>query len=77
MKPLGVLASGVRDVPELLTVEETAKILHLDIQTIRRMFRTRELPGLKLGGTWRISKERLIAHLDEQQRRSDGLDGCP
>jgi excisionase family DNA binding protein len=44
---------------ELLTVEEVANILRLNVRTIWRMLKDGRLKGIRLGGGWRIPKEEL------------------
>ena len=44
---------------ELLTVEEVANILRLNVRTIWRMLGDGRLKGIRLGGGWRIPKEEL------------------
>jgi excisionase family DNA binding protein len=44
---------------ELLTVEEVANILRLNVRTIWRMLKDGRLQGIRLGGGWRIPKEEL------------------
>ena len=48
---------------ELLTPEEAAAMLRLNRETIYRNLRRGKLPGIKLGGQWRISKSRLESML--------------
>jgi excisionase family DNA binding protein len=44
---------------ELLTVDEVANILRLNVRTIWRMLKDGRLKGIRLGGGWRIPKEEL------------------
>lgn len=44
---------------ELLTVEEVANILRLNVRTIWRMLKDGRLKGIRLGGGWRIPKAEL------------------
>ena len=44
---------------ELLTVEEVANILRLNVRTIWRMLGDGRLKGIRLGGGWRIPKAEL------------------
>ncbi len=41
---------------ELLTPEEAAQYLKLDIETVRRMLREGRLLGAKIGDSWRIRR---------------------
>lgn len=50
-----------------LTVDETAELLSVDVDTVYRMLRAGELPGIKLGGRrrsrWRINRLMLVKML--------------
>jgi excisionase family DNA binding protein len=48
---------------ELLTPEESAAYLKMHVDSVRRLLRNRKLPGVKVGGSWRISKSILNAVL--------------
>ena len=48
---------------ELLTPEESAAYLKMHVDSIRRLLRSGKLPGVKVGGGWRISKATLDAML--------------
>lgn len=58
---------------EVLTVEEVAEILKVNIDTVRRLLRQGELPGVKVGRHWRVEREALRAYL--QGRQVDNLRG--
>jgi len=45
--------------PEYLTVEETARRLKVDAETVRRWLRDGALRGLKFGRVWRIPESEL------------------
>lgn len=44
---------------DLLTIEEAAGYLKVTPYTIRRYLREKKLPGIKLGGQWRIRLDAL------------------
>lgn len=44
---------------DLLTIEEAAGYLKVTPYTIRRYLREKKLPGVKLGGQWRIKLDAL------------------
>jgi excisionase family DNA binding protein len=48
---------------ELLTIEEAADYLKLTPYTVRRYLREGKLPGLRVGGQWRIGREDLAKKL--------------
>lgn len=48
---------------EILTVKEAAVLLKTSRQQIRRMIQNGELPAVKVGREWRISKNALLDYL--------------
>ena len=48
-----------KEVDAVMTVNEVAKYLKLTESTIYRLARAGELPGRKVGGVWRFSREAL------------------
>lgn len=53
---------------ELLKVEEVAAYLKMNPEVVRRWFREKRLPGLKIGKEWRIAKEDLDFLLERLKR---------
>lgn len=51
--------------PELLTTQETAKVLRIHIDTIRRLIKAGELPAKKLGRDWMVSKRWILHHYSD------------
>ena len=49
----------------LLTIQEIAKYLRLDSQTVSRKAQRGELPGVKIGNRWRFRKEAIDRWLEE------------
>jgi len=49
--------------PDLLTAEQTAKILSIDRHQVYKLIDRGELFGVKLSGAYKISKLRLIEFL--------------
>jgi excisionase family DNA binding protein len=47
------------DEDALLTPEDSAKYLKMHVDSIRRLLRSGKLPGVKVGGAWRIPKKAL------------------
>jgi excisionase family DNA binding protein len=39
---------------KFLTLEQAAKILQVSKRTLHRLIRSKQMPGLKIGGQWRI-----------------------
>jgi len=48
---------------EVLTPEETAEFLKIHVGSVLRLCRQGKLPGVKIGGGWRIPKSALIEML--------------
>ena len=49
----------------LLTVDEVAKILRLQPETIRSMARRGDLPAIKLGRVWRFRSSSITQMLED------------
>lgn len=52
----------------LLTLRQTAEVLHVSVRTVLRMLWRNELPGVKVGSHWRICESdltRFIRSLEE------------
>ena len=69
--------------PELLNVEEVAKVLHLHAMTVYRLVREGRLPGFKVGGRWRFHRSALedwmvyraqVARLEAENRKLGLMD---
>lgn len=54
---------------EMLTPAEVAKRLRLSEPTVLRMLRNGEIPGLKIGGSWRIYTHKFRAYLEALERQ--------
>jgi len=52
---------------DLLTPNEVAKILKVNVRTVTNLIRAGELKGVKVGRVWRIKEEDLQAFIDENQ----------
>ena len=50
---------------QLLTVQETARLLRTTSQQIRKMIVNEELPAVKVGREWRIPMESIRMFLEE------------
>ena len=53
---------------DLLTPDDVAQALDCTPQTVSAKLAARELPGVKIGRSWRIPRAALIEHLNEQAR---------
>ena len=60
-----------------MTVQDVAEYLNVDPKTVYRMVNRGDLPGFKVGGSWRFKKEDLdnwIAAQKEAAAKSAGDD---
>lgn len=55
---------------DLLDVREAAAYLKLNEQTVRRLARERQIPGFKVGGSWRFKRSVLDRWTDSQHTES-------
>jgi len=51
---------------EYLTPEKVAKILDVNIETVYRWLNKGVLPGVKIGGLWRVRKEDIDLKFENQ-----------
>lgn len=63
------------DRPELLTAEEAAQFLRLDVNTVRRYIRERRLPAAKIGRSYLIRADDLEAFLKQRTLAADEMSG--
>ena len=56
------------ELPEVLTVAQLAAMLQVDEKTVLKLADSGELPGRKLGSTWRFSRTAVIAWLAGSER---------
>ncbi len=64
---------------KLLTLREAASILKISKRTLHRMIQTGQIPGLKVGGQWRILQSRLEELVQEEKNTvpNAGAIACP
>ena len=71
--------SALSDMPTVLTVEETARVLRIGRSAAYAAVRAGELPAIRVGRCLRVPRCRLAAMLGEpendQERRADALGG--
>jgi excisionase family DNA binding protein len=60
--------------PELLTVPETARLLRVTPETVRRLARRGELPAIRVGTQLRFDRDVLTAPLQRTSRRGANPD---
>jgi excisionase family DNA binding protein len=58
----------------MLTPDEVADFLKVDVQTVWRWCRQGTLPAVKLGKYWRISRSKLDAHLEAEANRTPAVE---
>jgi excisionase family DNA binding protein len=58
--PVGRASFTAAQGPEVLTLEELAELLSLDVKTARGLAEAGELPGRKLGDEWRFSRRAVL-----------------
>lgn len=51
------------ELPEVLTPEQAGELLQYHPKTVMRLAREGRIPGRKVGGQWRFSREALLAWL--------------
>jgi excisionase family DNA binding protein len=57
---------------EVLTSEQAAELLQLDVATVEGLASSGELPGRKLAGRWRFSRAALVEWLSHPQAEAAG-----
>lgn len=55
---------------EILTPKEAAEYLSVHVRTIYRLAKNREIPGRKVGGSWRFKKDALDEWLSLRENPS-------
>lgn len=56
-------AAIASDPPEVLTPEQLAELLQVNVATVVALAATREIPGRQLNGEWRFSRNAVLAWL--------------
>ena len=60
----------------VLTIKETAALLKMSERTVYLMAKEGRLPGaVKLGGSWRVVRAKLLAWLDAESTNVEPLEG--
>lgn len=55
--------TGDFSMEQMLSVAQTAQVLGLCVDSVRRHLRSGKLPGVRIGRSWRVSETVLSAHL--------------
>jgi len=53
----------------LMSIKEVAEYLKLNMHTVYKLVQHGEIPGLKLGGSWRFRKDEIYRWLAEKMTR--------
>ena len=64
-----------QSVPPVMNVEEVAAYLRVAPATIYRLAKRGEIPGAKVGRSWRFQKESIDRWLAEQEKPAFASDG--
>ena len=66
------------DQEQVLTIKETAVLLKMSERTVYLMAKDGRLPGaVKLGGSWRVVQDKLLAWLDANSSTGSEPTGEP
>jgi excisionase family DNA binding protein len=57
-------------IKEILTPREAAEYLSVHVRTIYRLVKNRDIPGRKVGGSWRFKKDALDEWLSLRENPS-------
>ncbi|HEV7679278.1 MAG TPA: helix-turn-helix domain-containing protein [Candidatus Dormibacteraeota bacterium] len=52
------------DPPEVLTAAEAAELLRVDVAVVEQLAASHELPGRRVGDSWRFSRAAILRWLD-------------
>lgn len=68
MQPKVTYYQNFEQMPAMLTPGECANLLRLTHETILRFCKSGELPAVKFGKEWRISKQDLQSYIETKQK---------
>ena len=55
---------------KMLTASEVAELLQVHLKTVYRLARNGLIPGKKLGGGWRFSRDEIVKMVSKEDRRA-------
>ena len=55
--------------PSILTVQDVAQRLKLTQVTIYRLLKSGQMPGFKVGASWRIDEKDLTTYIKKQKKK--------
>jgi len=61
---------------EVLTIKEAGKRLKLHANTVYRLMNEKRLPGIKVGGSWRVTEAALEKFLSGGEVADGGKNGA-
>ena len=61
---------GSKEMKEIMTPREAAEYLSVHVRTIYRLAKNGEIPGRKIGGSWRFKKNALDEWLSGKENYS-------
>lgn len=51
----------------LYTPSQVAEILHMHVDNVKRLLRSGEIKGIKLGNRWRVDSRDLLEYVDKKR----------
>lgn len=64
------MASVTAGVERFLTIKDVADLLSVHPMTVYRLLKQGRLPGVRLGGVWRFSRQAIERWETDQERRT-------
>jgi len=58
---------------QFLTLDEAAAMLQVSKRTLQRLIQRHKIPGLKIGGQWRVPESRFMKWVDGQMDSNSAL----
>lgn len=55
------------DIGEFFTPKDVAKLLYLSPMTVYRLIHAKELPAIKIGNSYRIRRNELVAYIERSR----------
>jgi len=59
----------------IVTIKELKKLLKLSDSTIYKLASKGELPGFRIGDSWRFDMDKLLDHIQEAIKRGSKING--
>jgi excisionase family DNA binding protein len=61
----------IKDNSQIMTVEEVAEFLKLSKITIYKLVKKGQLPGFRVGNSWRFRKDKILEIISKQMPGTD------